>query len=100
MYIKYLQHYKKHALSDVVLLDDYWRRVARALRSQPIRVQPGAGSSKHQIHEDVRKTIDRVHIPYDLDRATAPRKIDNDVELDTLKKLCRSEAAGAGSGQI
>ena len=68
MYSLYLQHYNKHAASDVAVIVDYQARVARALRSMKVSIQASSARPEDQIYRSVRDTIDRTLEPMTPDR--------------------------------
>ncbi len=100
LYSNYLQHYEKHAASDVALIADYSRRVANALRSTPMRLQPGRVSSGDQMSDEVRKTIDKILVPLTSDRVAISRQIDSNAEVETLRHVCASSSGTAAPSPI
>lgn len=96
LYSVYLQHYKKHAASDVAVIVDYRARVTRSLRQAKISVQASSSSPEDQIYRSVRDTNDRTLQPLTADRKAMSKEIDSSSEVDDLERGC-GHGSGVGS---
>lgn len=93
VYNRYLDHYRKYAVSDIAVITDYRGRVDRALHSMTLQIQSNPAHPEDQISTLVRKTIDDILMPLTSDRVAVSHEVDSSSEVVTLERGCSRNPA-------
>lgn len=100
LYARYLDHYRKHAASDVAVVAEYATRAERALKSMRVPAHDNMATLEGSIYTVARETIDRTLEQLTADRGAIARRIDSVSEIERLEHSCEKTPNASAEGPI